>query len=410
MEHICTICNKNYKTYKSLWNHKKKFHINPKPKIPQNNSLLKCKNCDKVLSRKDNLLRHEKKCYKIKIDNENLEIKKENIEIRKEMEKLKGLIQKSLIIHPNKIIEKELETIKNDSKKMNNQLINIIIDKNKTIEELKENNIEIENQNNENTNIEITQTTLTIDNIIIFSRNEDKYINATQLCNAGNKNFNDWFSLDSTKQIINELEYDEGIQVSQLIDNNKNNSCNLEKDYWIHPDLAIQLAQWISPKFGLNISRWVRMLFNKNKFEINIKMMKDKDQKIKLLENICIKKQRRINYAEGNVIYLLTTEDNKKKRIYIIGKAKNLKDRLSTYNKTSEHEVIYYKGCKNEEQMGIIETIVLNKLDMYREKANRDRFVLPIEKNISLFIKIINESIDFFNLEKSNKKEIEIEV
>jgi hypothetical protein len=408
MEHICTICNKNYKTYKSLWNHKKKFHINPKPKIPQNNSLLKCKNCDKVLSRKDNLLRHEKKCYKIKIDNENLEIKKENIEIRKEMEKLKGLIQKSLIIHPNKIIEKELETIKNDSKKMNNQLINIIIDKNKTIEELKENNIEIENQNNENTNIEITQTTLTIDNIIIFSRNEDKYINATQLCNAGNKNFNDWFSLDSTKQIINELEYDEEIPVLQLIDTNKNNTCNLENDYWIHPDLAIQLAQWISPKFGLNISRWVRMLFNKNKFEINIKMMKDKDQKIKLLENICIKKQRRINYAEGNVIYLLTTEDNKKKRIYIIGKAKNLKDRLSTYNKTSEHEVIYYKGCKNEEQMGIIETIVLNKLDMYREKANRDRFVLPIEKNISLFIKVINESIEFFNLEKSNKKEIEI--
>jgi hypothetical protein len=150
----------------------------------------------------------------------------------------------------------------------------------------------------------------------------------------------------------------------------------------------------------------------KIKFEKALELMNGKElsynQKIKLLENICIKKQRRINYAEGNVIYLLTTEDNKKKRIYIIGKAKNLKDRLSNYNKTSEHEVIYYKGCKNEEQMGIIETIVLNKLDMYREKANRDRFILPIEKNISLFINIINESIDFFNLEKSNKKEIEI--
>ena len=38
---------------------------------------------------------------------------------------------------------------------------------------------------------------------------------------------------------------------------------------------------------------------------------------------------------------MLTTEDNKKKRIYIIGKATNLTQRLSSYNKTAEHEVVY---------------------------------------------------------------------
>ena len=48
---------------------------------------------------------------------------------------------------------------------------------------------------------------------------------------------------------------------------------------------------------------------------------------------------------------MLTTQDHKKRNIYIIGKATNLTERLSTYNKTCDHEVIYYKSCENEENM-----------------------------------------------------------
>ena len=122
-----------------------------------------------------------------------------------------------------------------------------------------------------------------------------------------------------------------------------------------------------------------------------------KDQKIKLLENAFVKKQKRKDYPEKNVIYMLTTEDNKNKRIYIIGKAKDLKNRLSTYNKTAEHEVVYYKECKNEDDMNIIEGMVLNKLKEYKEQANRDRFILPIEKNIVFFTNMIDLCISFYN-------------
>jgi hypothetical protein len=41
-----------------------------------------------------------------------------------------------------------------------------------------------------------------------------------------------------------------------------------------------------------------------------------------------------------------TSNENKLKRIYIIGKATSLKDRLSSYNKSSEHTVVYYKHCQ----------------------------------------------------------------
>ena len=89
-------------------------------------------------------------------------------------------------------------------------------------------------------------------------------------------------------------------------------------------------------------------------------------------------------------------KDNKKKRIYIVGKASKLKNRLSNYNKTSEHEVVYYKSCKSEEDMNVIELMVINKLKEYKEKANRDRFILPIEKDITFFTDIIDKSIEFY--------------
>jgi len=126
------------------------------------------------------------------------------------------------------------------------------------------------------------------------------------------------------------------------------------------------------------------------------KEIKLKDQKIKLLEDLYIKRQNRKNYPDKNVIYLVTTEDNKNKRIYIIGKAINLKNRLSIYNKTAEHEVVYYKSCKNEEIMNIVECMVLIKLKEYKEKANRDRFILPIEKDVTFFTNIIDNCINFF--------------
>jgi hypothetical protein len=126
-------------------------------------------------------------------------------------------------------------------------------------------------------------------------------------------------------------------------------------------------------------------------------LIKEKDNKIKLLQDTYVKKQRRTDYPCNNVIYILTTEEGKQKRNYIIGKAKNLKNRLSTYNKTSEHEVVYYKECKNEEDMNMIELMVINKLQEYKEKANRDRFILPIEVDITLFTNTIDECVKFIN-------------
>jgi len=141
------------------------------------------------------------------------------------------------------------------------------------------------------------------------------------------------------------------------------------------------------------------IIIDKNEDYINV-LQKDieiKDQKIKVLQNMCLKKQKINIIKTKNVIYLVTSTDNKNKRIYIVGKSINLSKRMSVYNKTTEHEIIYYRSCETEEDMNVAEFLVLNKMKNYKEQMNRDRFILPIDKDIQFFINLINESIDFIN-------------
>jgi hypothetical protein len=249
---------------------------------------------------------------------------------------------------------------------------------------------------------DIVYSNITLNNVIITSRPLDHYVNATQLCQAGGKKFNDWFRLDTTKELINELSSDAGIPVSLLVDTIRGRSSKFTQGSWIHPDLSIQLAQWISPKFAIQISKWIRTLFNQGSLQIDINLLREKskemrikDHRIKQLEAVCLSKQRRVEYPERNVIYMLTTEDHHLRRTYIIGKAKNLTNRLSTYNKTCDHTVIHYRECKNEDDMDAAETMVLTKLRSHREQANRDRFILPDGKDESFFIQTIDECVRF---------------
>ena len=106
------------------------------------------------------------------------------------------------------------------------------------------------------------------------------------------------------------------------------------------------------------------------------------------------KKQTREQYTTKPVVYLITNEGIKQKNIFIIGKSNNLTNRLSVYNKSCEHEVVYFHECSSESIMDVAEQIVLNKLDDYREKTNRDRFVLPDDKPIEFFINQITNAID----------------
>ena len=57
--------------------------------------------------------------------------------------------------------------------------------------------------------------------------------------------------------------------------------------------------------------------------------------------------------------------------------------------------------------MGLIEQIILDKLGKFREIENRDRFILPADKDISFFINIFDSVVNYqFENKQKNLKQI----
>ena len=98
----CVICNKKYKSYQSLWIHKKKFHI-PEEK---SQSIYKCKYCNKEFDKRHNKYYHQKNCN-IKINDTN----KQNIVTNKQ----------------NIVTNISNTNISNNNNNNNNQTINIVV-------------------------------------------------------------------------------------------------------------------------------------------------------------------------------------------------------------------------------------------------------------------------------------------
>jgi hypothetical protein len=252
---------------------------------------------------------------------------------------------------------------------------------------------------NENESEEYKLQPLDLGNDMYIESREDGYINITNLCKAGGKLFGHWNSLDRTRAYLKALSSDIGITISALVTHQKGSGS--DQATWVHPYVAINIAQWISPQFDVKISSWIYEVMLTGKIDISKTKsfqqlrLENKEQKIKIqyLTKKYVKLQPRIQYTEQNVIYILTTPSHKKEGKYILGKATNLTNRLSVYNKTDEHEVVYYQSCGDEETMSIVEQFVFQRLKDYREQANRERFILPEGKTIDLFIDAIKKTI-----------------
>ncbi|MES2981753.1 MAG: KilA-N domain-containing protein [Verrucomicrobiota bacterium] len=96
-----------------------------------------------------------------------------------------------------------------------------------------------------------------VDGLDIPQRVTDGYINATALCQASGKQFNDYFRLKNTQAFLEELSTETGIPVSEMVVISKGGNVRTQGT-WIHPDIAVNLGQWCSPKFAVLVSKWVR--------------------------------------------------------------------------------------------------------------------------------------------------------
>ena len=91
---------------------------------------------------------------------------------------------------------------------------------------------------------------------VIPQRSSDGYINATALCQSVGKSFSDYRRLNSTSAFLDVLIHETGLPVESLI-HSVSGGVSQYQGTWVHPHLAVNLAQWLSPTFAVKVAQWV---------------------------------------------------------------------------------------------------------------------------------------------------------
>jgi hypothetical protein len=94
----------------------------------------------------------------------------------------------------------------------------------------------------------------------IGQREQDGYVNLTQLCKAGGKLVGHYLELDSTKELLSALSLNIGKTIlsnhagsGSLVETLKGG--NKAAGTWAHPEVAIDCAQWVSVKLRIWANR-----------------------------------------------------------------------------------------------------------------------------------------------------------
>lgn len=121
----------------------------------------------------------------------------------------------------------------------------------------------------------------------LYQRANDGYVNATKLCQDEEKLFGDYARLKTTKEYLNELSMSMGIPIDQLVYSMKTRS-NDNRGTWVHPKVAIHLAQWLSPQFAVFVTNIMMEWFSgayerrKTKEEELLALLKEDDDSFEI--------------------------------------------------------------------------------------------------------------------------------
>ena len=256
-----------------------------------------------------------------------------------------------------------------------------------------------------------TQTEIKLNGISVLSR-EDGFINATQLCKAGGKLFANWYQLDGTKELITELgsHLSEnliiGISVIKFVDTTRGKYGSS----WIHPDLAIQLAQWISPKFALQVSRWIIELsitgivkVGEEKTSQELLQLQKEMKHLEKKHNNILKHRSHYKFKKGAVFYIFSriVED---KPVYKVGiDHMDINVRLGQHRTTCLELRLEYLVYTSKNSL--IESTILEKYkENLRPHENHEHIY---NSDILSLVSTVKIMLDLCNIKHEVEKDIE---
>jgi len=90
--------------------------------------------------------------------------------------------------------------------------------------------------------------------VMIDQRALDGYINATAMCKAVDRQWNHYWDSAPTQKFIAELVSETSIAATVLVQSVRGGRV---QGTWVHPQVAIHLAQWLSPRFAVQVTKWI---------------------------------------------------------------------------------------------------------------------------------------------------------
>ena len=345
---ICKFCNSNLSTSRNLTRHMKES----KKCIAIQNKKIECKGCLLTLS-KDDFLLHYTKCSQNKIEELKTSISQKEKVIKEQEVKFK-LLEKELEIY-KKIVEKENKKIVLQPQKVQE----IITNNDKKLTLLEQPRL-----------IQDTKFKLKLlnNNILDISIRKDGYINATQLCKAGNKLFGHYQKSKQTQDYLQALSSIIGIPILDLLDSKVGGS---HSGTYVHRKVAYHLAQWISPHFAVQVSNVLDELMLTGRVELG------KEKTNEELEDIFQTTRLSLDYQQHlgkDVLYFFeftpdrdglkdpTLLDNKELHFFEFGVSSNIQQRVSGYGNSYRLDKVfeYTSGFKTSLAEKYTKNIVLD--------------------------------------------------
>ena len=231
-----------------------------------------CEDCNKKFSTKGNLKKHINKHCKIineqkEKDDDILKLIFNKIEImEKEVKKINFTNNVPLENFPGSFMNNNVDNnVDNNDNKDNEDIgyINKNINDNDDDDDNEVNNNDNKVVNGGNIQINFNKyiNIEPIQGVTVRMRYNDGYINATELCKAAKKEIKHWNQLTSTKEYLEVLSSEVGIPTSELVKIKKGRNFREEQGTWVHPDIAINIAQWCSPLFAVKVSNIVKRYY-----------------------------------------------------------------------------------------------------------------------------------------------------
>lgn len=251
----------------------------------------------------------------------------------------------------------------------------------------------------------------------VLAREGDNYINATQLCQAGGKLFSNWKGLESTKEFMTAISRRKNIPEADLLDVKRGNSTKFTQGSWVHPLLAINLAQWISPDFAVQVTEWiyelgvtgsVRLHQERSQAQIEVlkkSLIKTKDEKV-LIEKkhkMVLFKRTCHKFKKGSCFYIISDGDSTALKYKVGIDNKDINTRLRQYRTSIPATKLEFLVYTDDNKL--IEDSVLRRYLEKRKKYKNHEWIYDME--VSHIIDSVMTNINHLGINYTLEKDIQ---